>query len=1046
MSWFDTSKLANIANKAMKEAQKTLDTALDIKDEEGAEVGDKAGVWNSWKMIKSDSDSKISENADPNSSSMWGSFSGSFFEAGTVGQPGPQQVPGAEPVSHQPTRSSLDEGVPQSATSSPAVVTCAPISSSILATPPVSVSGECVAPSSSSVLGGEEGLTSSWEDEEKFSTSRLVVTDRESTNSPDSPSVELVSPSDQQSNPSNTSLSSTTSQELQSVDLASSCVSQSSIDVISPSSVELISPSDVEVISPEPYPEKEQPALATLVSVEDSLDLDSSMSSDRTVIDCQDAQDQDQGQGDMQDLLEEAMVDAEKKSETSSSRSSEIVKVESLPVSEVTSCDELEGGVDVDNCTTNSSDIEVISSPGLGGGRQHVRNTSDQSSTQGEGGEMATVEMLRKRNKELSELVSAREGRLVAVSREIAHLQEESGEMAVRLQGAIEQAKVERGKCEEMKSEVRGLENKVSVGQGEVLRLEKEVAKLNHALKEVGGDDKEKDEIIEDLRSEGEALARQNGKQAEVIRKLRSKEKSHDGEVSKLKTELEKNVVEVERLRKSLAAKNNLEGSQSEAIKTLTEANQAWEGENKKMKNELEDNVEKVVGLRSSLESAYREMAEMKRKLEEAAGEAAAAALSKEVSLREEAVASLGEERRAWHLHKGRLEGQVVNLQDSLQMQEQASSSREEMYRQEISSLRVRLEQSDNRHEDLAESVGQATKPLLRQIETLQSSLREVTSVQERVEQSMSERLQVASHSLAQVQERERSLQEQWRGASGKIVGLEGQVAREKEARMIAETRVEKLEGDTIVLKDTIIRKDKVHDEEKMRLSEEVGELKREKEFLAVSLDTEKGESENRRKKSLALMEQLKERDRRVRELQVEMDSRLNTSKEDSVTSFHSSPTPSLSQLSIAGSESFSRDPWPEEVFSTSGYSAPSLYESVKMGNTTALMENIQSQLKLKEGELSQLQAEYSNIERVRDTMGQELTKLTIKAEQMDTLTREMAKLKEEYHTLQQKYQTMLTMYGEKVEEAEELKLDLQDVKEMYKMQIDQLTNFSKSD
>lgn len=32
-------------------------------------------------------------------------------------------------------------------------------------------------------------------------------------------------------------------------------------------------------------------------------------------------------------------------------------------------------------------------------------------------------------------------------------------------------------------------------------------------------------------------------------------------------------------------------------------------------------------------------------------------------------------------------------------------------------------------------------------------------------------------------------------------------------------------------------------------------------------------------------------------------------------------------------------------------------------------------------------------------------------------------------------------MYGEKMEEAEELRLDLQDVKEMYKMQIDQLTN-----
>ena len=36
-------------------------------------------------------------------------------------------------------------------------------------------------------------------------------------------------------------------------------------------------------------------------------------------------------------------------------------------------------------------------------------------------------------------------------------------------------------------------------------------------------------------------------------------------------------------------------------------------------------------------------------------------------------------------------------------------------------------------------------------------------------------------------------------------------------------------------------------------------------------------------------------------------------------------------------------------------------------------------------------------------------------------------------------------MYGEKVEEAEELRLDLQDVKEMYKMQIDQLTNSSSA-
>merc|ERR1719357_1559416 len=303
--------------------------------------------------------------------------------------------------------------------------------------------------------------------------------------------------------------------------------------------------------------------------------------------------------------------------------------------------------------------------------------------------------------------------------------------MAVRLQDAIEQAKVERIKSEEFRKESKNNENKVLVGQSEIVRLEKELAKVSQALKTAGGEDNEKDEMIQDLRSEGEALAKQNGKQAEVIRKLRSKEKCHDGEVSRLKADLDKNANEVERLRKSIAAKNDVEGSQSEAIKSLTDANQAWEVENKKLKNDLEDNVEKVAGLRKSLEAAYREMAEMKRKLEEEKGEAAAAALSREVSLRKEAVGKLEEESRAWEEARQALESQVRSLQTSSKLAEESAVSREQIHKQEVSNLRQRLEQSDTRHEDLAESVGMATKPLLRQIETLQSNLRESAKVQE---------------------------------------------------------------------------------------------------------------------------------------------------------------------------------------------------------------------------------------------------------------------------------------------------------------------------
>lgn len=49
-----------------------------------------------------------------------------------------------------------------------------------------------------------------------------------------------------------------------------------------------------------------------------------------------------------------------------------------------------------------------------------------------------------------------------------------------------------------------------------------------------------------------------------------------------------------------------------------------------------------------------------------------------------------------------------------------------------------------------------------------------------------------------------------------------------------------------------------------------------------------------------------------------------------------------------------------------------------------------------------------------------------------------------EYNELQRKYDAILQMYGEKVEETEELQLDLLDVKEMYKAQIDELLKQQK--
>ncbi|KAG8237875.1 hypothetical protein J437_LFUL017884 [Ladona fulva] len=110
MSWFDASGIASLAKTALKEAQKTIDKALDIKDEDDqlpsnynqvSPVEESDSFFTSWglksptRSLKSNSsveieddgnDSGISEKASGSgltsvmTSSLWGSFTGSFFE------------------------------------------------------------------------------------------------------------------------------------------------------------------------------------------------------------------------------------------------------------------------------------------------------------------------------------------------------------------------------------------------------------------------------------------------------------------------------------------------------------------------------------------------------------------------------------------------------------------------------------------------------------------------------------------------------------------------------------------------------------------------------------------------------------------------------------------------------------------------------------------------------------------------------------------------------------------------------------------------------
>ena len=87
------------------------------------------------------------------------------------------------------------------------------------------------------------------------------------------------------------------------------------------------------------------------------------------------------------------------------------------------------------------------------------------------------------------------------------------------------------------------------------------------------------------------------------------------------------------------------------------------------------------------------------------------------------------------------------------------------------------------------------------------------------------------------------------------------------------------------------------------------------------------------------------------------------------------------------------------------------LYDSIRLGvGGASLVENLNSQLKQKEGEIVQLQMDLRNLERVRDNMSQELTKLTRQVEAFDTMNEQFEDVKKMYTSTEEKYQTLLTV------------------------------------
>ncbi|XP_014210575.1 TATA element modulatory factor [Copidosoma floridanum] len=701
----------------------------------------------------------------------------------------------------------------------------------------------------------------------------------------------------------------------------------------------------------------------------------------------------------------------------SSESRSDLVKIGSDQTSGHTSGDELE-------TTTTSSDIEIISrySPNGDSSSTQSRQSPANSQTCVKGSDLLTrtlktrghsrelseisvgsddasleIERLVRRLREMTDILEARESKLIEVSRANMELHEHNA--SLKKQHA-EHSQDLTQITDEYTQRLSALERKFqqAIRERDSLRKSLEQTKQESASRQLAAEmSAEKDEIIRELREEGEKLSKQQLQHSNIIKKLRAKEKENEALIKSQKEQLEEQTTELERLKRSLYAKEEVERSQIEAVHTLTAKQKKQEKEIMGLGEQLDHVTNKMKAYKKSFDAAKAELLETKDRLTDT---------EEELKL---AVENAGESHQ--------LLAQVEDLKVKLRQTEEARVKKEQSLKQESLELLKRLEAAESRSEEISESASLATKPLLRQLEQLQSSLTQKTNLYMRQEEMMSEKIADLQTKLESTSETNRSLAEENTNLKSRCSVLEGKITAKENERRKLEDAITTIEERNKKLADEIEGQKKLLKTNEETYTAEINGLKREIAALENKLSVEKAAMDAERRKSHAILEH-----------QQSVDEELRLS-----------PTLSIERDSVSSANSV----WPafnDSMFESGSGRFPNVYESFRAGsNSSSVIENLQAQLKQRDGEIQQLQWDLSRRNVERDVLNTEVSSLTAQVEDLTVTVAEIETIKENLRDIQTKYDALLQMYGEKVEENQELRLDLVDVKEMYKTQIDQL-------
>ncbi|KRX59309.1 TATA element modulatory factor [Trichinella sp. T9] len=587
-------------------------------------------------------------------------------------------------------------------------------------------------------------------------------------------------------------------------------------------------------------------------------------------------------------------------------------------------------------------------------------------------------------------------------------------------------------------------------------RLIKENEKLKSLLQHA----RENENRIEQLLEEGERLSKKELQQSNIIKLLRQKEKESNNTITKMSVA----VNELESVKKVLKKKENLTEEQQEQITNLQKKLQQQDVVVGKLQSKIEEyeatcnlfeakmkamsmlyiylyRKRKVCFQILTSEKCFRDLADVTalkvasefeiQKLKELTVQ------NKEMELREK----LQLQERHFSQEKAALLKQVDHLTAQSKEIRDESLRRESALKWENSQLQQKLQDFETFKQDMSESVAVASKPLFDQIYDLQATIATQRNQWESVERALNEKISknngkllnillifilISFFSIFSREHGEKKLGE----ALGKVGELEMAVSATKSQLKRVEHELQAtFEERDLLRTDLQIAKQQLSTFSQNQEKFDEMLMREKRHSLPVeAFDVEKMFNEKcehleveYRKTVQQLEDQLAESKLKNENLEFELGELKRSS----------------AVCTSQREEEYGIIPVQQnENFTTNENRA-----SFSMSEQVSFSEKLCDKLQLKENELALVKNELRQLQVGRERLAAEVIRLTNSCNELQAKLNANNELNVVHQDLNEKHQALLQMYGEKVEENESLLQELQEVKRMFRLQLEKLLN-----